>query len=174
MRYFFILILTLFLWCASGISNAQVSVSINFNLDSQPVWGPTGYDYVEYYYLPDIDVYYDVPQRRYYYYNSGRWRYSSNLPSRFGNYDFYNSYKVVINDRDPWRNSKSYREKYSSYKGRHDQQPIRDSRDSKYFVNKSHPEHNNWVKQQKHDNGNDNGNNRNNKSGKHNNGKNKK
>jgi hypothetical protein len=52
-----------------------------------------------------------------------------------------------------------YREKYSSYKGRHDQQPIRDSRDSKYFVNKNHPEHNNWVKQQKHDNSNGKGNN---------------
>jgi hypothetical protein len=37
--------------------------------------------------------------------------------------------------------------------GRHDQQPIRDSRESKYFVNPNHPEHNNWVKQQKHDNG---------------------
>ena len=167
MRYFFVLVLTLFLWCASGNSNAQVSVSINFNLDSQPVWGPTGYDYVEYYYLPDIDVYYYVPQHRYYYYNNGRWRYSSNLPSRFGNYDFYNSYKVVINEREPWRNHKTYREKYSSYKGRHDQQPIRDSQDSKYFVNKNHPEHNKWVKEQENNKKND-------KNKKHDNGKNKK
>ncbi len=167
MRYFFVLVLTLFLWCASGTSNAQVSVSINFNLDSQPVWGPTGYDYVEYYYLPDIDVYYYVPQHRYYYYNNGRWRYSSNLPSRFGNYDFYNSYKVVINEREPWRNHENYREKYSSYKGRHDQQPIRDSRESKYFVNKNHPEHNKWVKEQEHNKKND-------KNKKHDNGKNKK
>jgi hypothetical protein len=42
-----------------------------------------------------------------------------------------------------------------SFKGRHDQHPIRDSHESKYFVNKNHPEHNNWVKQQKH--GSDNG-----------------
>ena len=41
-----------------------------------------------------------------------------------------------------------YREKYSSYKGRHDQEVIRDSHDSKYFVNKNHPQHKNWVKQQ--------------------------
>ena len=167
MRYFFVLVLTLFLWCASGTLNAQVSVSINFNLDSQPVWGPTGYDYVEYYYLPDIDIYYDVPQHRYYYYNNGRWRYNSNLPSRFGNYDFYNSYKVVINEREPWRNHKKYKEKYSSYKGRHDQQPIRDSRDSKYYVNKNHPEHNKWIKEQEHNKKND-------KNKKHDNGKNKK
>ncbi|MDP3148558.1 MAG: hypothetical protein Q8N83_05455, partial [Ignavibacteria bacterium] len=49
-------------------------------------------------------------------------------------------------------------------KGRHDQQAIRDSRDSKYFVNKNHPEHNNWVKQQKNNNGNNKGENRSNKS----------
>ena len=163
MRYFLVLITALFLWGGSSTLNAQVSVNLNFNLDSQPVWGPTGYDYVEYYYLPDIDVYYYVPGQRYYYYSNGNWRYSSRLPSRYRNYDFYNSYKVVVNEPKPWRNSKNYREKYSSYKGRHDQQPIRDSRDSKYFKNKNHPEHNNWVKQQKHDNGNHNGNNNNNK-----------
>jgi hypothetical protein len=158
MRYFFVLVLTLFLWCASGTLNAQVSVSLNFNLDSQPAWGPTGYDYVEYYYLPDIDVYYYVPAHRYYYYSNGRWLYSSRLPYRYRNFDFYNSYKVVVNEKKPWRNNKTYREKYSSYRDRHDQQAIRDSRDSKYFVNKNHPEHNNWVKQQKHDNGNNKGN----------------
>ncbi len=41
-----------------------------------------------------------------------------------------------------------YREKYASYKGRHDQEVIRDSHDSRYFVNKNHPEHKNSVKQQ--------------------------
>ncbi|MCX6150334.1 MAG: hypothetical protein NTX22_07435 [Ignavibacteriales bacterium] len=133
---------------------AQVSFNLGFNLGIQPAWGPTGYDYVEYYYLPDIEVYYNVPQHRYYYNDGGRWINRSSLPSRFRSYDYYNSYKVVVNEREPWRNHDNYREKYSSFKGRHDQQPIRDSRDSKYFANKNHPEHNQWVKQQKHDNGN--------------------
>ncbi len=159
MRYFFVLTVALFL---AGTLNAQVSFSLNFNLDNQPAWGPTGYDYVGYYYLPDIDIYYNVPQHRFYYNERGRWIYSSYLPSRYRNYDLYNSYKVVVNEQRPWRNHENYREKYSSYKGNHDQQPIRDSRDSKYFVNKNHPEHNNWVKQQKHDQGkgNDQNNNR--------------
>ncbi len=152
MRYFFVLIAALFLWSGSGTTDAQVSVNLNSNLDGQPAWGPTGYDYVEYYYLPDIDVYYDVPRHRYYYYTNGNWRYSSGLPSRYSNYDIYNSYKVVVNENHPWRNSGSYRDKYSSYKDRHDQQMIRDSKDSKYFKNKNHPEHNNWLKQQKQDN----------------------
>ena len=129
MRYFFVLILTLFL---ANISNAQIDV--NFNVGSQPVWGPTGYDYVEYYYLPDIETYYYVPQHRYYYYNNGNWIHSTNLPSRYSKFDYYNSYKVVINEREPWNNHKNYKKKYSSYKGRHDQSLIRDSRDSKYYV----------------------------------------
>ena len=158
MRYFFVLIVTLFL---ANISNAQIDV--NINLGSQPVWGPTGYDYVEYYYLPDIEAYYNVPQQRYYYYEKGNWIYKSSLPSRYSNYDFYNSYKVVINDREPWHNNKTHKEKYSSYKGRHDQQLIRDSKDSKYFAIKNHPEHKKWIKEQEHD-----------KNKKHNKGKNKK
>lgn len=154
MRYFFVLIVAL---CLASTSNAQVSVRLNFNLDSQPAWGPTGYDYAEFYYLPDIDVYYYVPQHRFYFNNGQRWIYSSRLPSRYRNYDLYNSYKIVVNEREPWRNHENYREKYSSYKDRHDQQPIRDSKESKYFVNKYHPQHNTWVQQQKHDNGNHNG-----------------
>jgi hypothetical protein len=150
MRYFFILIALVLL---VSTLQAQVSVRFNINLDRQPLWGPTGYDYVEYYYFPDIEVYYNVTQHRYYYNERGRWIGRSRLPSHYRDFDLYNSYKVVVNDRTPYQNHSKYRDQYVSFKGRHDQQPIRDSRDSKYFVVKDHPEHNNWVKQQRHDNG---------------------
>jgi hypothetical protein len=159
MRYFLALIVAL---CLASTVNAQVHFGINFNLNSQPAWGPTGYDYVENYYFPDIEVYYNVPTRRYYYNERGRWMNSSRLPSRFGSFDLYNSHKEVVNNQRPWQNHNTYRDKFSSFKGQRDQQPIRDSRDSKYFANKYHPEHNNWVQQQKRDNGNRNGNGRNN------------
>ena len=145
MRYLLVLIAGVLLM---STANAQLSISLGFNVDRQPVWGPTGYDHVEYYYMPDIDVYYNVPQQRYFYNSGGRWVSGSTLPSRYRGYDMYNSYKVVINERTPYRNAQRYRDQYASFKGRHDQQPIRDSRDTKYFVNKNHPEHNNWVKQQ--------------------------
>jgi hypothetical protein len=148
MRKLLLIIIALFI---AGTLNAQISFGLNFNLTSQPAWGPTGYDYAGYYYLPDIEVYYNVPQHLFYYNQGGRWRHSSSLPPRFRNYDLYNSYKIVVNEKDPWRNHETYRDKYSSMKGRHDQEPIRDSRDSKYFVNRYHPEHNNWLKQQKYD-----------------------
>ena len=155
MRRLLLLILAVFL---SNTADAQLSVRLNFNIDRQPIWGPAGFDHVEYYYLPDIEVYYNVPQQRYYYNERGRWISRSTLPSRYRGFDVYNSYKVVLNEPAPYRNHNKYRDQYSSYKGRHDQQVIRDVRDPKYYVNPNHPEHKNWVKQQKHDNGKGNGN----------------
>jgi len=155
MRY---LLAFLFAVCLSSTMEAQLSISLGFNVASQPVWGPTGYDHVEYYYMPDMEVYYNVPQHMYYYNEGGRWISRSSLPPRFRGHDMYNSYKVVMNEPRPYLNHNVNRDKYSSYRGRHDQGSIRDSRDSKYFANKNHPEHNNWVKQQKHENGNGKGN----------------
>ena len=147
MHYFFVLIAAIFLWGASSSSDAQVCDSINFNLDSQPAWGPAGYNYVEYYYLPDINVYYYVPQHGYYYYTKRQWFYSSTLPALYSNYDFYNMYKIVMNEESPWRSNESHLEKYSSFKGRHDQLLNRNGQDSIYFVNQSHYDHNSLLKQ---------------------------
>jgi hypothetical protein len=154
MRHLLVLIVAVFL--ASTV-NAQVRINLSANIDRQPVWGPTGFDHVEYYYLPDIETYYNVPQHSFVYYEGGRWISRSSLPSRYRGFDLYNAHKVVLNEPTPYRNHNTYKGKYSSFKGAHDQQPIRDSRDARYFVNKNHPEHNNWVKQQKHGSGRDQG-----------------
>lgn len=150
MRYYFVLITVLCLLGISNTLNAQANV---INLESQPIWGSTGYDFVENYYLPDIDAYYNVSQHRYYYYNNGSWRNSSYLPVSLINHDYYNSYKVVVNEKEPWQNHKIYKDKYHTYKGRYDQQMIWASSDEKYFVIKNHPQHQNWLKKQNHDNG---------------------
>ena len=60
---------------------AQVRVGVNVNIGSQPEWGPQGYDYVEYYYLPDIDVYYFVPRHQFVYISGGNWVFSAHLPT---------------------------------------------------------------------------------------------
>jgi len=150
MRYLFAIIVAISL---TGALSAQIHGSVNLNIGTQPVWGPTGYDHVENYYLPDIETYYNVPTHRYYYNENGKWKNSTKLPSRYSNYDLYNSHKVVVDEKQPWKNHATNQTKYASFKGVHDQTPIRDSKDSKYFVNKNHPEHNNWVNQQKHNNG---------------------
>src|ERR1051325_4113049 len=102
-------------------------VRVNFNIGLQPLWGPVGYDYVEYYYLPDIDVYYNVPRHEYVYYDGGRWVTTVSLPPRYHDYDLYTGYKVVVNEREPYLHHEHYKEKYARYKGRHDQEVIRNS-----------------------------------------------
>jgi hypothetical protein len=153
--YFSIVCAVLLIVFAAPVK-AQVHVNLGVNISSQPIWGPVGYDAAQCYYLPDIETYYYVPSHRFYFLQNGRWINSANLPSRYRNFDLYGSYKVVVNESQPWKHHDTYRDKYASFKGRHDQQPIRDSHESKYFVNKNHPEHKNWVKQQKQDNGNHN------------------
>lgn len=129
-------------------AGAQVRVSLNLNIGSQPVWGPVGYSHVEYYYMPDIDVYYYVPRRQYVYQERGSWIFSASLPYRYNNYNIYSGYKVVINEPTPYRNAQVYRTRYASYKGNRSQKTIRDSRDSRYYEIKEHPEHNRWKQDQ--------------------------
>lgn len=119
--------------------SAQVRVNVNVNIGSQPVWGPVGYDYAQYYYFPDIDAYYDVPARQYVYLDGNRWAFAPTLPGRY-NYDVYRGYKVVINEPRPYLHPDIYRKKYGKYKGWYGKQTIiRDSHDQKYYVVKGHP-----------------------------------
>lgn len=130
-------------------SHAQLQLTIRSNITSQPMWGPTGYDHVDYYYLPDIDAYYYVPKRQYIYQEHGNWIFRSSLPRRYNNYNVYNGYKVVLNEPTPYKQADNYRIKYGSYKGRRNQEVIRNSSDERYFENKQHPEHKNWKKANK-------------------------
>lgn len=126
-----------------SINNAKAQVSLNINIGAQPVWGPTGYDHVDYYYFPDIDAYYNVPSAQYIYSNGGRWVWGSSLPAQYRNFDLYRAYKVVINEPKPYLRNNIYVTRYSKYKnyGGH-QTIIRDSRETKYYVVKGHPKHN--------------------------------
>lgn len=77
---------------------AQAQVSVNINIGTPPNWGPQGNDNSRYYYLPDIDTYYDVTQSQFIYDNNGRWIRENRLPSKYRQYDLYGGYKVVLND----------------------------------------------------------------------------
>ena len=52
-------------------AQAQVNVSVNVNVATQPNWGPSGYENVNYYYMPDIETYYYVPKHQFIYLNGG-------------------------------------------------------------------------------------------------------
>ena len=121
--------------CLSAqIVNAQVHVSlgVGVNINSQPEWGPVGYDHVDYYYIPDVDAYYDVPAHQYVYLSGGGWVHRAYLPARYRGYDMYHGYKVVVNEPRPWVRHGEFRTRYADYRGRRDQAFIRDSRDARY------------------------------------------
>jgi hypothetical protein len=122
----------------TNLSKAQVSV--NINIGSQPLWGPVGYDRVDYYYLPDVEAYYHVSRGQFIYLSNGRWIFSTSLPSRFARYDLYRGYKVVVNTPTPYLYFKDHRAKYAKYRGwMGKQKVIKYSDDPKYFVVKGHP-----------------------------------
>src|SRR5258707_1092909 len=119
----------LFFFSVAGLVYAnktagQVHVDLHVNIGSQPQWGPVGYDHVDYYYMPDIDVYYYVPQQQYIYPDGGRWVFAAALPDRYRSYDMYRGYKVVVNEPEPYRHCEVYRERYGRYKESYGQQVV--------------------------------------------------
>lgn len=102
-------------------TNSQAQVAVNVNIGSPPVWGPAGYNNVEFYYLPDIECYFDIRFSRFIYFNNGRWIHSKYLPKPYRNYDLYHGYKVVLTDyhgRKPYMYFKNHKTKYyKGYKG---------------------------------------------------------
>lgn len=114
---------------ASTTIHAQVS--INVNIGTAPSWGPSGYSNVDYYYLPDVQAYYDIRATQFIYLSNGRWIHARYLPGRYRNYDLYSGYKVVLNDYHgsrPYTNFNNHKVKYyKGYKGA-PQRSIRDYR----------------------------------------------
>ncbi|OXG00427.1 hypothetical protein BC749_11237 [Flavobacterium araucananum] len=154
------------------VANAtQAQVSINVNIGSPPAWGPAGYSEMEYYYLPDIEAYYDVRASQFIYFGGGRWVRTTYLPRQYRNYDLYSGYKVVLNDyhgRTPYTYFDRHRVKY--YKGYYGapQKPCRprevygynerrnDRREYKHYDNRNHDKHdrdNRHDRDDRHDRG---------------------
>lgn len=126
------------------IQKSSAQVRINVNIGSQPLWGPVGYDYAEYYYLPEYDMYYSVPDRRYVYWDNRRWVFAATPPPRYRNVNLYSTHKVVLNSPKPYLQHNEHVRMYAQYRGRHDQAVIRNSHDQKYWAIKDHPDHNKW------------------------------
>ena len=104
------------------ISSVNAQVSVNINIGSPPQWGPVGYTDVRYYYLPDIEAYYDVESSVFIYFGDGVWLRRTYLPSRYSNYDLYYGYKVVMTDyhgNTPYIHFNQHKIKYAKgYRGK--------------------------------------------------------
>ena len=136
----------------------QAQVSVNINLGSPPQWGPVGYPEVRYYYLPDVQAYYDVQTSMFIYTSGGVWIHRTYLPSRYRNYDLYGGYKVVMTDYHgtrPYTHYSEHRTKYAKgYRG--PQQQNIGHRPDNHNNNVNGHSNNNYSKQPSHSNGNNN------------------
>lgn len=146
MKKIILCVAIIFSAAAFNNTSAQIRLNVNVNIGSQPNWGPTGYDYVDYYYLPDIETYYYVPKKKFVHLNpAGKWVFSNGLPHAYSGYNLYTGYKVVINEPNAYKYHKTHKVKYVGYKGNRSQGIIKNSNEAKY-------------KRNGHDNGNHNGN----------------
>ena len=84
-----------------------------------PVWAPAynNVEKVQYYYLPDIECYYDVLNHDYVYMVENHWMFSNSLPSSYDWYDLNNAFTVVIDVRvhEPWTHYQYYNDHYPRY-----------------------------------------------------------
>jgi hypothetical protein len=101
--------------------SVQSQLSINVHIGSPPAWGPAGYSEVQYYYLPDVEAYYDVHSSMFIYLSGNQWIRRSYLPTRYKNYNLYHGYKVVMKDyrgKTPYSNFREHKMKYArGYRG---------------------------------------------------------
>ena len=124
---------------------AQAQVSVHFNIGSQPQWAPAGYEDTRYYYLPDVEAYYDVKSSMFIYYEGNSWIHRSYLPNRYKNYDLYNGYKVEMRDyrgNTPYDNHRAFKAKYANGRNRFVQKTIGQRPGREYYLDKKDPEKN--------------------------------
>ncbi|WP_460502631.1 hypothetical protein, partial [Hymenobacter agri] len=90
--------------------DAQAQVGVNINI-GPPAWGPQVPYGTQYYYIPDIDGYYDLYSQQYIVFQDGYW---VPLPQLYG-YDPYQFHPVVIayRGREPWLQSSYYHQRYA-------------------------------------------------------------
>jgi hypothetical protein len=107
------MVLSAFLF-TSG-TKAQVRFGLSVNIGNTPSWGLQGNYAGDYYYMPEIDTYYDIPHRQFIYNQGNDWVSASQLPMQYRNYDLNRGYKVAVNGYKPYLQNNVYRQKYSSY-----------------------------------------------------------
>lgn len=93
-------------------ASAQFSVSVNLGI--RPQYHNRYENQVSYYYLPEIEAYYDVNSAVFIYNGPRGWVRTTYLPEYCRNYDVNSGYKVAVNynGRNPYVNFNYDRQKY--------------------------------------------------------------
>jgi len=101
---------------------AQVGVNVGLRIGPlvinlhKPIAPAVVYD--DFYYLPEVDAYYSVPERCYYYMDGGgRWVNAAYLPGRYHDYDWRTARRYEVRAQRPYANHEYYRNKYNGNHG---------------------------------------------------------
>ncbi|MCF6132207.1 hypothetical protein [Flavobacterium wongokense] len=93
-------IITALLFAANSMNAQAEKVNHTYGpaQTKPPVWAPKAPTTVRYYYLPDIQTYYDASSQRYIYNNNGTWTRTAALPAYYRGYDLRNGNTVYLSD----------------------------------------------------------------------------
>lgn len=131
--------------CLFFVGEMQAQISVNIQLGSPPQWGPAENTQVRYYYLPDVEAYYDIQDSKFIYYSQHRWVRRSYLPKAYRNYDLYKGYKVLLSDyrgNTPYTYFKAHQKKYfKGYNHGQEQKTIGKRPTNKKYKSKHHKKH---------------------------------
>ena len=113
---FFVLVLVSVSMFSSCDMYSYVSPSSQISYEN-PSWAPDYYPGVRYYYLPDIETFYDLSTREFVYLNDGQWFYSADLPPIYADYDLNNCFVIDINQNtfEPWMHYQYYVSHYPRF-----------------------------------------------------------
>lgn len=113
-------------------ANAQIGLHVNLHLGglhasavipvvpaAQVVEEPAYAD--DYYYYPEVEAYYSVPEHCYYYQdNYGSWVSAAYLPGRYHDFDWRTARRVEIRSQRPYAHHDVYRSRYGGWSNRDD------------------------------------------------------
>jgi hypothetical protein len=110
-------------------ANAQIGLHLNLhfgNVGARVVVAPpvqyvdnNAYDNDDdYYYLPDVEAYYDVAQQCYYYNDGQQWIHAAYLPGQYRNYDWRNARRYEVHAQRPYLRHDEYRSRFGGFNQR--------------------------------------------------------
>ena len=97
-----------------GTAKAQIGFHLNVNLGPRPVYVAPAPVVNDYYYLPDAEAYYSVPEHVYYYQSGGRWICGPHLVGRYRDYDYNRLRHFQVNEARPYLRNDFYRARYNN------------------------------------------------------------
>ena len=96
-------------------SKSQVRFNVQVNV-GHPARVVRQANNCEFYYYPEIGIYYNPYNVEYIFWDCNRWNTVRNLPEAYYGYDFNSGYRVSVYGENPWYRDNYYRNQYEGYR----------------------------------------------------------